>query len=390
MRSSDKFRSADRWAVLVAGMHRSGTSVIANAIHVLGADLPRRLMPASDSNPAGHFEPEVIVSINDKVLAEASRSWADWRKLPENWLELAKRYVPELLNAVHDDFPKSRLLVLKDPRLCRLLPLWNIILDELGYHSYVVLPYRQPTEVARSLYQRNGLNLFQGYMLWLRYLLDAELATRGRNRLFVRYEDLLEDPGAVIRRIASGAPITWPKVDRADVEVKHVTQSELRHQRAAHDDIARVDLPAWTREVFNSYNELHNSPNDQDIWKKLDEIRASFDDASDAYFLALERVRLNPKIRNLDRSWRARKLQEIVLELEGLRAELASGPSYLQLPEQSASLDGVSSEKLIEEKSARLAYLYAVLGQKMAVISEMRDLIYDQARFIDGARAKIP
>ena len=48
--------STQRRAVIVLGMHRSGTSALTRVISLLGADLPSSLMPANLSNEAGFFE----------------------------------------------------------------------------------------------------------------------------------------------------------------------------------------------------------------------------------------------------------------------------------------------------------------------------------------------
>ena len=47
----------NREAILVLGMHRSGTSAVAEALSILGAQLPARLMPPQSDNPRGFFEP---------------------------------------------------------------------------------------------------------------------------------------------------------------------------------------------------------------------------------------------------------------------------------------------------------------------------------------------
>ena len=42
-----------RRAVVVLGMHRSGTSALTRVVSLLGADLPSRLIPANVANEAG-------------------------------------------------------------------------------------------------------------------------------------------------------------------------------------------------------------------------------------------------------------------------------------------------------------------------------------------------
>ena len=64
-----------RTAYLVLGMHRSGTSALANVLALAGASLPREVMPADSHNARGYFEPWRIAVFNDRRLAAAGTSW---------------------------------------------------------------------------------------------------------------------------------------------------------------------------------------------------------------------------------------------------------------------------------------------------------------------------
>jgi hypothetical protein len=64
-----------RRAILVAGMHRSGTSALTRMVNLLGAALPEDLLPASRGNELGHWEPAKIVELHDKMLESAHSGW---------------------------------------------------------------------------------------------------------------------------------------------------------------------------------------------------------------------------------------------------------------------------------------------------------------------------
>ena len=66
---------ARRKAVLVLGMHRSGTSALTRILNLLGVDLGSKLMPASPENEAGYWEHAEIVRIHDELLGELGTSW---------------------------------------------------------------------------------------------------------------------------------------------------------------------------------------------------------------------------------------------------------------------------------------------------------------------------
>src|SRR5581483_9655837 len=105
----------------------------------------------------------------------------------------------------------------KDPRLCRLLPLWRPLLAGLGARPCFILAVRHPAEVAGSLLRRDGLNAGCAAILWLRHVLEAERGSRGAARAIVHYEDLVGGAGwrAVAARLAAQFGIAWPRTGAA-------------------------------------------------------------------------------------------------------------------------------------------------------------------------------
>lgn len=57
-----------RTALVVLGMHRSGTSALIGVLGLLGADLPQDLMPPTTANPRGYFESMKAYRLNDALL----------------------------------------------------------------------------------------------------------------------------------------------------------------------------------------------------------------------------------------------------------------------------------------------------------------------------------
>ena len=66
-----------RLAVLVLAMHRSGTSVLARAISLLGVSLPSDLPAPGPDNPEGYWESVGLQRINDRLLQAAGSAWLD-------------------------------------------------------------------------------------------------------------------------------------------------------------------------------------------------------------------------------------------------------------------------------------------------------------------------
>src|SRR5215470_10961209 len=139
-----------RHAILVLGMHRSGTSALTGVLGLVGADLPKRLMEPNFANRTGYWEPAEIVAIHDEMLAAIGSAWDDAAEFPLGWLDTAaaQPFRARLREAFTEAFGSSSLALLKDPRICRFVPLWVSILEGMGVTPLFVIPVRSPLEVA--------------------------------------------------------------------------------------------------------------------------------------------------------------------------------------------------------------------------------------------------
>ena len=72
---------SQRPAILVLGMHRSGTSAVSGVIDASGAAGPKALAPANEWNLRGYFESPRIFDAHDELLAAVGSRWDDWRQL---------------------------------------------------------------------------------------------------------------------------------------------------------------------------------------------------------------------------------------------------------------------------------------------------------------------
>jgi hypothetical protein len=107
-------------------------------------------------------------------------------------------------------FGDAPLLVLKDPRVCRLLPLYLEAFDVLGIEPLVILQVRPMMAVARSLADRDELDPRHSELLWLRSLLEAEWHSRCCARVWVSFEQVIADWRASVGRIGATLDVTWP------------------------------------------------------------------------------------------------------------------------------------------------------------------------------------
>ena len=144
-------------ALIVLGMHRSGTSALAGLIHQSGVAMGSSLMPGcARVNDKGFWEHKEIVAIHEQLLKEMGYNWDDPRVLPDQWWETARNqsYIEKICRVLDLEFGSESLWALKDPRICRLLPLWRQVFSRLGVKPLFLHIVRNPLEVAASLKHR--------------------------------------------------------------------------------------------------------------------------------------------------------------------------------------------------------------------------------------------
>ena len=273
--------------LFVLGMHRSGTSLLAGTARLLGADLGNRLMRAQQDNVMGFWEHDDIVRFHDRLLDRLGYSWDDIRPLPDRWwtYDVIRPQRDALLAVLKRDFAHASLPCVKDPRLCRLLPLWDDLLKELDWKPIYMLVTRAPTEIAASLVSRNRFPAAKSLLLTLRYLLDAESGSRGADRTFVDYSQVLRDWRQAFKPIWKQFSLPWPGDEAAlDEQVQRFVHGDLRHHS---------QLPPLAGEIGRlselAYQALVSAGR-QDPSRVLDQVRQEFDNYLSGFdqILALE------------------------------------------------------------------------------------------------------
>jgi hypothetical protein len=200
------------------------------------AGSPESLKPGDAANPRGYWERWDAWALDEQILAAAGANWwqvadLDLGSLTEDDRQRFEAHARDLVAELDEHRP----WVLKDPRLCVLLPLWRPALSAPVF----VLGYRDPLEVALSLRARDGLPLAAGIALWEIYNLAALRHSLGAPRLGVSYHCLLSDPQGVAAALAAGlepfAPgaLSLPAAD----ELAEVVASDLHRQRARPQEL---------------------------------------------------------------------------------------------------------------------------------------------------------
>ena len=260
--------------LVVLGMHRSGTSALAGVLNRMGFDAGKHLLQANEYNARGYFEDDHVKQRLDALLHELGRSWHDERVLPKGWLtsQSAISAQKDLGALLDEEFNFDRPVVMKDPRVCRLLPLFQGVWHTKNLHPGYVISLRSPYAVIFSLARRDSMSAQRAALLYVAYLLEAEQYTRGLPRVFVEYEALLDDWRPVVRRISHGLQLDMIVLEQslllhADL-VDDFLSSELNH--FGYDESLPTGMAIdLALEVYT----LLKEPMDEHVLSLLDDLR---------------------------------------------------------------------------------------------------------------------
>ena len=352
--------------IIVAGMHRAGTSATARVINLLGADITKDLMPGEPSiNERGFWESEAIAGIHDRLLHGLGSSWDDPMPLPDRWLETeaARAAKYRLAAELQKDFAASRVFVTKDPRVSRVLPLWLSMFDDISVEPLVVIPFRNPLEVANSLGKRDHFPLGKSLLLFVRSYLDTELESRGLKRIFVHYQDLIEDRRAFTAALRDALGELWPpQHPDATGLIDGYLSAELRRNRSSRADLAaQPDIPHTVIGMYDQMIAASNTGDDASLRRSFDDIRANVTEATRLFggLVLAERERyreIRAPISQLNATLEARSA-----EADGLKA------NTVRLSRELAEARG-----RVAELDAAVRTAQAKLAAQTDVVAKMR------------------
>jgi len=323
-------------AVVILGMHRSGTSALAGMLGNSGIQFGRSLLPGQSDNPRGFWEHTEIVDLNERILASFGSSWDDMQPPQPTWWEdekaaLFREEISRILTGV---FGKTQLWGIKDPRLCKLVPLWRRGLDDVGCKSCFILIHRHPLEVARSLKRRNGFHTMKSGLLWLQHNLLAEKWTRGSSRLFTSYDEILRWPDGTSVKIAEMlGTSSVPPSPRQMEKVRDFLTTDLRHHETPDGDwgAAFGEYRSLVEGVYNLLVAESRSPvagtGDalDRLFEEYQSITSKFDPVLVAHIedLATRNGRLQDDIRRVksSKAWKIARALRVAKALNGTIAK---------------------------------------------------------------------
>lgn len=260
---------AGRTLLLVAGSGRSGTSLFSGILKRLGYHVPQPEIPADSTNPRGFAESQWVVDFHTRLLAKAGVHVSDARPVAWSYtadVALHEGAHEELADWLGKQFRVSEHVLVKDPRLSWFLPLWRRCAEEAGVSPRFATVLRHPAAVIDSKQRSYGhwqsdVNRTAG---WLNQTLFTERATRESPRVFVRYEDLLDDWTRILGRVGETLDLSVVRDAPAAsiVSIHEFVDKGLSRSKANWEDFA---IPTGLREQVDVVWDLISQLAEEDV-----------------------------------------------------------------------------------------------------------------------------
>jgi GT2 family glycosyltransferase len=233
--------------IAIAGMHRSGTSMVAHVLKLGGIYFgdDQELFEPSEENPDGYWEHVRFVGLNDEILAQLGGGWEKPPSVPRRFRDDKRLsgFVTRAKKLVRE-FDGREPWAWKDPRNSLTIDLWAEVVPDLS----VVVCLRNPLDVAISLRRRAMFSYSNSLELWETYYRRLLEATAEGNRIVTDYESYFSRTRAELKRLFSfaGLPASRSTLDQAAAAVN----VHLRHSSFTVQDLLDAEVAPDIVELY--------------------------------------------------------------------------------------------------------------------------------------------
>lgn len=233
--------------IIVAGMHRSGTSLCARILSTLGVDIHNDAIVADTDNPYGYYEDSQFLALNRGIFRDQLgklTGFSDWGishdlspiafNPKESHFHNAKSILSNLLRG-----SSASVIGWKDPRNTLLLEFWS----ECAFNSHIIAVYRAPWEVfdalqriAHPLFRENPENIIPIWRTYNRKII--ELAAKDHDCITIISSQAIKMHPHILRKVLN-TKTTWLDDNRQPDLFEYVDQQRMRRHEL-HDELAFV------------------------------------------------------------------------------------------------------------------------------------------------------
>lgn len=245
--------------IIVAGIYRSGTSLITELVHRWGAYAGREEDIFKDE--FGYMEHFALQKLNDELLNNNSRVPTPVETLLEKAEDAGLRERALSILAEMDEEAQANhaaAWVWKDPRLPLVLPFWADVWGDVIY----VIPVRHPVETIFSAAKMDGLDpeqlpLSAGLAYWQFCMLNLLQCTANTPRkLFMAYDQLTKDPQRECERLCRFLDAQCEVDSDPSDRIRSMTEQVAAGERHFNHPRSLAEVETSTREQRALYDFL--------------------------------------------------------------------------------------------------------------------------------------
>jgi hypothetical protein len=233
-----------RPAVVILGMHRSGTSCLTGSLQEKGLYLGR-VSQRGQFNEKGNRENGAIAQLNEEILLESGGRW-DKPPASVTWSDAHVPRRDEIIARFEAAAPGR--WGFKDPRLLFTLPFWQERLTRVA----LVGSFRHPRDVAGSLRVRNHISAPDALAMWASYNRRLLAYLKDHEFPLVSFDVSAEEYLRAVERVAEHLGLEGG----AGPAGASFFDAELRHQRARDEsEPLPGDVSEMYQELIRIYRE---------------------------------------------------------------------------------------------------------------------------------------
>ena len=237
--------SKTKKTVIVLGNAKSGTSLVAGILRLLGVDIGKKFVEADEFNPKGYFEDYDFVNLTDAIFKAAGSNYWDFPSY-EGLLTQKDNFEQQIQQLIRRKQKNKRIWGWKDP--------WTNILIELFLpyltNPYFVVIFRNPLAVAKSavkftrgkvneFWVKHPITFFHGLQIanfYDRIILEFFGKYPTLPHFFISFEDIIDNPTRETIKMAKFLGLTLTKQQMNKILGFVTPRSKMAEERRGFKD----------------------------------------------------------------------------------------------------------------------------------------------------------
>lgn len=181
--------------IYIIGMHRCGTSLLANCLIKNGFSIGKSKNKDKDwQNPNGYFENDTFTEMHEKLLDYNKSSW---NTITKKQMKYTQEHIELYRKLLKSEFINEELILIKDPRLTFFVEFLKEVCANNYEYKFLFLT-RNKIECCNSLNKAQNLPLQKCMALY-----DITMNKYSKEFLMINHNDIINKNSVVIKNIGN-------------------------------------------------------------------------------------------------------------------------------------------------------------------------------------------